>query len=608
MLMRNLRPMFRKLASVAALSGVRPAVPERAQSDGAEDETAGLPQQWATWGVARDGAVVVITRAQVCALVAVVVASIAIVVARPRLGLMIGLELVTAMYFATGLHKVWLLLRGESTNVKSERAAEEVRAAECERTLKAIRRVSGLLHETTERLAQGEFEPTALYERRLRGVVAELGVTLEKIRESSPEAQRQRISDLPVYTVLVPLHREGRIVPALVERLERIDYPPTRLQVLLLVEADDEETQAAIERHQLPSHMQAMLMPPGEPRTKPRALNIGLQGARGEYIVIFDAEDQPDPDQLRKAVAAFRSLPSDVVCVQARLLFYNRTQSLLARLFAIDYALWYHQYVPGLTMGLTRPGSFVPLGGTSNHFRVEELRRVGGWDPFNVTEDCDLGVRLGRRGSRVGMLDSTTWEEAVTRARPWVRQRSRWVKGYLQTYLVHMRHPLQLLKQLGVRGFTDFQLLVGASSILMLVNPLMWLLTAAYIAGKGTAMGAFIESLYPPEVYYPALLSLLVWNFIFFYCNVYVCVRHGLLDLTRYALLTPIYWVLMSIGAWMGVISLIRNPFYWAKTEHGVSLPAVEPATLAAAPRAQHAQSEVLAMKQTSNFSDALTK
>jgi cellulose synthase/poly-beta-1,6-N-acetylglucosamine synthase-like glycosyltransferase len=446
-----------------------------------------------------------------------------LVVARPRLGLIICLELVTAVYFLTSLHKIWLLLRGESASAGSEPVAD------------------------------------------LRA--------------------RARARDMPMYTVLVPLHREGRIVPALVERLQQINYPRSRLQVLLLVETDDEETQAAIERHRLPRHIRPMLMPPGGPRTKPRALNIGLQDARGEYIVIYDAEDQPDPDQLRKAVAAFRSLPGDVVCVQARLLFYNRTQSLLARLFAIDYALWYYQFLPGLTSGLTRPGSFVPLGGTSNHFRVEELRRIGGWDPFNVTEDCDLGVRLGRRGLRVAMLDSTTWEEAVPYPRPWVRQRSRWVKGYLQTYLVHMRRPLDLFKQLGRRGFVDFQLLVGASSLLLLINPLMWLLTAAYMAGKGTPLGTFIESLYQPAVYYPALLSLVVWNFVFFYCNAYVCVRHGFLDLTRYALLTPFYWLLMSVGAWMGLISLIRNPFYWAKTEHGVSLPRVGTSPVVAMPR-----------------------
>jgi cellulose synthase/poly-beta-1,6-N-acetylglucosamine synthase-like glycosyltransferase len=384
--------------------------------------------------------------------------------------------------------------------------------------------------------------------------------------------QLRPAGELPVYTVLVPLYHEDRILPTLVERLRRLDYPPERLQVLLLIEADDERTLGAARDYPFPSHIRPLLMPLGQPRTKPRALNIGLHEAQGEYIVVYDAEDEPEPDQLRKAVAAMRALPTDVVCLQARLNFYNRRQSVLARLGAVDYAVWYDHFLPGLTSGLAQPGAFVPLGGTSNHFRVEILRKVGGWDPYNVTEDCDLGVRLGREDLRVAMLDSTTWEEAVPRAKPWVKQRSRWVKGYIQTYLVHMRRPLKLWRELGLHGFVDFQMLVGASSLLLLINPLMWAMTALYVGSKGTEVGNFIETLFPAPVYYLALLSLTVWNFIFFYCNVYACVRHDLLDLTRYTLLVPIYWVLLSLAAWMGLISLVYHPSYWAKTEHGYSL------------------------------------
>lgn len=270
---------------------------------------------------------------------------------------------------------------------------------------------------------------------------------------------------------------------------------------------------------------------------------------------------------------AFAGLPPTVACVQGRLNFYNQRQSLLTRLFAVDYAVWFDQLLPGLTPpGDSHSGIFVPLGGTSNHFRVDVLRYLSGWDPFNVTEDCDLGVRLGRAGHRVAMLDSVTWEEAVPRVRPWIKQRSRWIKGYVQTYLVHMRHPLRLLRELGPRGFADFQMLVGVSTLTLLLNPLMWALTALYAATAGTAVSRFIITLFPAPLYYPALLSLTVGNFIFFYCNAYVCVRHDYIDLTRYALLTPLYWVLMSIGAWVGLCSLIRHPHYWAKTEHGVSL------------------------------------
>jgi cellulose synthase/poly-beta-1,6-N-acetylglucosamine synthase-like glycosyltransferase len=376
-------------------------------------------------------------------------------------------------------------------------------------------------------------------------------------------------AELPMYTVLVPLYHEGKFAPVLVEQLLRIDYPANRLEVLLLIEHDDEETWAALEECALPHHMHLVNVPIGMPRTKPRALNVGLAWARGKFIVIYDAEDQPEPDQLRKAVATFHALPRRVVCLQARLNFYNRHQTLLTRLFSMDYAVWYDMLLPGMAGKQT----IVPLGGTSNHFRVDALRRLGGWDPYNVTEDADLGVRIARARLSVMMLDSVTWEEAVARVPQWVRQRSRWIKGYIQTYLVHMRHPVRLMRQVGPRAFLDFQIMVGGSSLILLVNPLMWVLTVTYFVSKGTALAVMIQSLFPSALYYAALLCLL-GNFIFFYCQLYVCVKRGYDDLARYALLGPLYWILMSVGAWAGLVSLLRNPHYWAKTEHGVSLSA----------------------------------
>jgi len=427
---------------------------------------------------------------------------------RPRAVLIAFLAVVTALYLLTGVYKIWLLARGE-------RANSRVGAA------------------------------------------------------PAPAAG----DDLPMYSVLVPLHREGRILPVLIERLQSISYPADRLEILLLIEADDDETRCAVRRCPLAGSIRPVVMPPGQPRTKPRALNVGLNEARGEYLVIYDAEDQPEGDQLRKAVSAFAALPGNVVCLQARLNFYNPAQSMLTRLFAVDYATWYDQLLPGLAGGRhQRSGVFVPLGGTSNHLRVETLRRLGGWDPFNVTEDCDLGARLGRAGMQVAMLDSVTWEEAVPRVRPWIKQRSRWIKGYLQSYLVHMRNPVELLRQLGPRGFADFQMLVGGSSAVLLLNPVMWALTALYAAFTATPVDTFIQTLFPAGLYYPSLLCLTLGNFVFFYCNAYVCVRHDYISLTRYTLLTPFYWVLLSVGAWAGLWSLIRRPHYWAKTEHGVSL------------------------------------
>jgi cellulose synthase/poly-beta-1,6-N-acetylglucosamine synthase-like glycosyltransferase len=472
----------------------------------AVDWAAAEAARWARWGAARAGARTTMTFDQVIALAALVWAAALLLYVSPLALLITPVALITCLYLATGIHKVWLLAQGE-------RAATE--DATC---------------------------PTA------------------------PAAGDD--TELPRYTVLVPLHREGPMLPVLIERLAALDYPPDRLEILLLVEADDDETHAALGVCHLPPHMRPITAPRGLPRTKPRALNVGLARARGSYIVVYDAEDQPEPDQLRKAVAAFQKLPRRVVCLQARLNYYNRQQTLLTRLFAVDYALWYDALLPGLA----RRGRLVPLGGTSNHFRVEALRRLGGWDPFNVTEDCDLGVRVARAGLQVALLDSTTWEEAVTRVRPWVRQRSRWVKGYLQTYLVHMRHPLRLWRELGPRGFLDFQALVGGTSLALLVNPLMWALTAVYVVGRDTPAGALVHLLFPSALYYLALTALVVGNFVFFYVNLYVCVRHGYDELTRYALLTPLYWVLMSIGAWWGLGSLLLHPHYWAKTAHGASL------------------------------------
>lgn len=385
---------------------------------------------------------------------------------------------------------------------------------------------------------------------------------------ASPDVSEIADEDLPIYSVLVPLHREGAILPILLDHLSKLDYPQDKLEVLLLIETDDTETRDVLDTYNLPSHMRPITVPPGMPKTKPRALNVGLARATGEFIVVYDAEDQPEPDQLRKAVGAFRQSDWNVVCYQARLSFFNARQSILTRLFTLDYYVWYGL----LLQGLARTGAFVPLGGTSNHFRTATMRRLGGWDPYNVTEDGDLGVRISRAGLEVRTLDSVTWEEAVAQALPWVRQRSRWIKGYMQTFLVHMRDPRTLWRQLGPSGFLDFQTLLGGSSLLMLINPLMWLLTLVYIVGHGTIVGPAIQSLFPPAVYYPSLLCLVVGNFVFFYTNIYACVRGGYYDLARYMLLSPLYWVLMSIAAWVALISLIRNPFYWAKTTHGTSL------------------------------------
>lgn len=386
----------------------------------------------------------------------------------------------------------------------------------------------------------------------------EVPITEEDLAELSD-------ANLPVYTILVPLYREASVLPTLLHGLTQLNYPSAKLDAKLLLEEDDYETREAVEAMNLPSYVEPVIVPAAHPRNKPKACNYGLLHARGEYVVIYDAEDIPDPNQLRMAVAAFRKVDERVVCVQAKLNYYNANQNLLTRWFTIEYSMWFDLFLPGLD-ATSAP---IPLGGTSNHFPTQRLRDVGAWDPFNVTEDADLGLRLYRRDGKTAIIDSTTLEEANSEMYNWIRQRSRWVKGYIQTYLVHMRHPVRLWKTIGPKAFFEFQMVIGGTFFSFLINPIFWILTALwYLAHAG-----FIRAIYPSEVFYLGILSLGVGNFAFIYLNVAGCLRRGYYGMVRYALLIPLYWAMMSIAAWKGFLQLAYKPFYWEKTVHGLYKP-----------------------------------
>jgi cellulose synthase/poly-beta-1,6-N-acetylglucosamine synthase-like glycosyltransferase len=294
---------------------------------------------------------------------------------------------------------------------------------------------------------------------------------------------------LPIYTVLVPAYHEPEVIAALVANLSRLEYPPERLDVKLLLERDDQATIEAALNAPSALDIELLLLPEGEPRTKPRALNYGLTFARGDLVTIYDAEDDPEPLQLRRAVAALNQLSPDVACLQARLTFHNPEQNMITRWFTAEYATWFTFYLPGLS-GLKAP---IPLGGTSNHFKRTALADVGAWDPYNVTEDADLGIRLCRKGWQVGVLDSVTLEEANSDFVNWVKQRSRWYKGYLQTFLAHMRVPRRLQEAIGWQGLFHFVVFVGGTPILAILNPLFWAMTGVWLVSHS----GFIESLFP---------------------------------------------------------------------------------------------------------------
>jgi cellulose synthase/poly-beta-1,6-N-acetylglucosamine synthase-like glycosyltransferase/type II secretory ATPase GspE/PulE/Tfp pilus assembly ATPase PilB-like protein len=368
--------------------------------------------------------------------------------------------------------------------------------------------------------------------------------------------------DLPIYTVLVPVYKEANVLPNLIERLEKLDYPAPKLDVKVLLEADDQDTINAFFACNPPDFIKGIVVPSAQPKTKPKACNYGLIHARGDYLVIYDAEDRPDPDQLKRSVLAYQKVPPEVVCIQAKLNYYNRNQNLLTQWFTSEYSMWFDLLLPGLDAA----NAPIPLGGTSNHFKTFSLIEAGAWDPHNVTEDADLGIRLYKRGYRTRIMDSTTYEEANSQTNNWIRQRSRWIKGYIQTWLVHMRHPLRLIKDIGLPAFFSFQLLIGGTFFALLMNPIYWMMTSAWYFFHLD----FIQSMYPGFIFYIGAFCLYIGNFAFTYANVAGAMRRKYYDMVESAIFSPLYWGLMSIAAWKGFIQLIRKPHFWEKTTHGL--------------------------------------
>ncbi len=386
----------------------------------------------------------------------------------------------------------------------------------------------------------------------------EIVVADEKINELKDR-------DLPVYSVLCPLYKEAHILPQFVEAMETLDWPKKKLEVLLLLEEDDTKTIEAARSMNLPSHFTIVVVPHSFPKSKPKACNYGLSVATGEYVVIYDAEDKPDPLQLKKVYLSFLKLGKKYGCIQCKLNYFNSTDNLLTRLFTAEYSLWFDIILPGLQS----IDGIIPLGGTSNHFRRDDLIALNAWDPFNVTEDADLGMRLFKNGYKTAIVDSTTLEEANSRVWNWIRQRSRWIKGYFQTYLVHMRNPIELFRAFGFQALV-FQLVIGMRMTFMLINPLLWLITVAYFVAY-KFVGPTIEALFPPLVFYMAGFALIIGNFMYLYNYMIGCAKRGHWGLIKFVFLVPLYWIITSIAAVMALWQLITKPHYWEKTNHGLN-------------------------------------
>ena len=371
---------------------------------------------------------------------------------------------------------------------------------------------------------------------------------------------------LPIYSILCPLYHEAQVLPQFIANIEKLDWPKNKLDVLLLLEEDDQETIDAARKLDKPNYLRVIIVPHSQPKTKPKACNYGLSLALGEFVVIYDAEDQPEPEQLKKAYLGFQNAAQNVYCLQAKLNYYNPHHNLLTKLFTAEYSLWFDLVLPGLQSINTA----IPLGGTSNHFRKKDLLALSGWDAFNVTEDCDLGMRLFKLGYKTAIIDSVTLEEANSDFSNWIRQRSRWIKGYFQTYLVHMRDPIKLVGQLGWHALV-FQLVIGARMVFILINPILWLATIAYFT-LYALVGPAIEALYPTPVFYMAVFSLVIGNFVALYNYMIGAAKRGQWGLVKYVFLVPIYWLLVSLAAVKATFQLFAKAHFWEKTIHGFHL------------------------------------
>ncbi|PLL11609.1 glycosyl transferase [Tabrizicola sp. TH137] len=392
----------------------------------------------------------------------------------------------------------------------------------------------------------------ALFALKLLACIA----TLRRPPPSAPDALPDDL--LPMISVLIPLYGEAEIATRLLRRLARLDYPADRLDILILTEADDHPTRAILAASTLPQGVRVLAVPQGQVRTKPRALNFGLDFCKGGIVGIWDAEDAPDPDQLRKVAAAFAAAPPDLACLQGALDFYNPRTNWMARCFTMEYALWFRLFLPGLER-LNLP---MPLGGTTLFLRRDRIESAGGWDAHNVTEDADLGLRLARMGFRTATLDSSTMEEANCRIRPWIKQRSRWTKGYLMTWLVHMRAPRRLLRDLGLRRFLAVQALLLGSLIHGALGPLillLWLYSLPLLGRDWLPLDV------PPQVSLSLLLIRLTE-----YALVILAMRrtrHG--GPGWWLLLLKPYGLLATIAAIKAIGEAPLRPFHWDKTRHG---------------------------------------
>jgi cellulose synthase/poly-beta-1,6-N-acetylglucosamine synthase-like glycosyltransferase len=395
----------------------------------------------------------------------------------------------------------------------------------------------------------------------LCAVLLKVAAMLAALSQQRPSEPTVEAEDDAIVSIIVALYRESEIAARLVRRLARLDYPEQLLEAVIAVEAGDDMTREALAAAALPVWMRVVVVPEGNVKTKPRALNHALAHCRGEIVGIYDAEDEPEVFQIRKVVARFREAGPKVACLQGVLDYYNPRTNWLSRCFTIEYAGWFRLILPGIA----RLGLVVPLGGTTLFFRRDVLETLGGWDAHNVTEDADLGVRLARHGYRTELIGTITREEANCRAITWVRQRSRWIKGYMVTWAVHMRDPELLWRQLGPRAFVGFQILFLGTILQFLLAPLMWSLL---LVPFGVAHP--LIAVLPPAAFWATMAAFLMSEVASLAVGI-IAIRRTDHQISAWWVPTmKLYFPLATLAAYKALVELMHRPYYWDKTTHGI--------------------------------------
>lgn len=417
------------------------------------------------------------------------------------------------------------------------------------------------------------------------------------IEVSDREADMVPDSKLPIVTVLLPVYREEITLPYLVKSVMQQRYPKNKLDVRILVEPDDHHTLKAIialpdqagqtnaikyNRYGFPKTVRVwedaeisidyVYLHPKGARTKPNALNKGLTNAKGSIVTIFDAEDRPDPRQIRKAVT-YMLKHSEVSCVQARLAYYNPDQSIITKMFSIEYVQQFMVYLP-LYHSLKK---VVLLGGTSNYIRTDVLRNLEGWDYANVTEDADLGIRLTRLGYQTVPINTITWEEAPPKIYPWLKQRTRWNKGFIYTCLLHFKKPRALVRDLGWTPVL-FLLYILASPVIFCASLPGWILFSLWwLNWFGVPLHPIADWIQEAFRNNSMIFYLSIFTFLFgiFYSPIIALealFRQGdeySLKKIKYSFFTSLYMDLQSIPSTIAIFELLFKPKHWHKTPHG---------------------------------------